>query len=715
MSKNNIKDPLLACLVTFTKLHNKPYSAEALTVGLPVEDGIDSVELFSMEGSKSLFSRAAKRAGFASTLVKKSLAEISPLVLPCILILKGRQACILESFNKDKTKAKIIYPELQEGQNWVDLEVLKDEYLGYCFFLKKEFAPEETKEHLIDGGNEHWFWGTIKKSKKIYIDVIVASIVINLFVLASPLFTMNVYDRVVPNNATETLWVLAIGVIVVYIIDLFLKFTRSYFLEIAGKKSDIIMSSLIFEQVMDMRMENSPKSVGSFASNIKDFDSIKSFFNSTTIAALVDLPFVFIFISVIYFIAGYLAFIPLAIALLILIYTFFIKDPLQQSIESTYQAAAAKNGILIESLNAMETIKTLGASGHTQWHWEEATGEIANRSIKSKILSTSITTVTSFFVQINTVIVVLVGVYMIKEMELTMGGLIAAIILSSRVIAPMGQVAALVSNYEQTKTAYNAINDIMSMPVERPEGKKFVRRNVFNGSIEFKNVSFKYPDTTKGALENVSFKINAKERVGLIGRNGSGKTTIEKIMLGLYAPESGSVLIDGIDLKQIDPADLRKNIGYVPQDVVLFSGTVKENIVYKAPYVDDITILKAAKVSGVDDFVNNHPLGFDMPVGERGDGISGGQKQSIAVARAFLLDFPIVLLDEPTNFMDSTSELRLEKSLDEHTKDKTTVLVTHKSSLLKIVDRLIVVDNGKIVLDGPKNEVLAKLSGNSRR
>lgn len=715
MNEKSIKDPLLACLVTFTKLHNKPYSAEALTVGLPVEDGIDSVELFSLEGSKSLFSRAAKRAGFASTLVKKDLSQISPLVLPCILILKGKQACILESFSADRTKAKIIYPELQEGENWIDLDILKNEYLGYCFFLKKEFIPEESKEHLIDGGKGHWFWDTIRKSKKIYIDVIVASIVINLFVLASPLFTMNVYDRVVPNNATETLWVLAIGVIVVYVIDLFLKFTRSYFLEIAGKKSDIIMSSLIFEQVMDMKMENRPKSVGSFASNIKDFDSIKSFFNSTTIAALVDLPFVFIFISVIYFIAGFLAFIPLIVALLILIYTFFIKDPLQQSIESTYKAAAAKNGILIESLNAMETIKTLGATGHTQWHWEEATGEIANRSIKSKILSTSITTITSFFVQLNTVIIVLVGVYMIKEMELTMGGLIAAIILSSRVIAPMGQVAALVSNYEQTKTAYNAINDIMSMSVERPEGKKFVRRNVFSGSIEFKNVSFKYPDTTKGALDGVSFKINSKERVGLVGRNGSGKTTIEKIMLGLYTPESGSVLIDGIDLKQIDPADLRKNIGYVPQDVILFSGTVKENIVYKAPYVDDITILKAAKISGVDDFVNNHPLGFDMPVGERGDGISGGQKQSIAVARAFLLDFPIVLLDEPTNFMDSTSEMKLEKSLAEHTKDKTTILITHKSSLLKIVDRLIVIDNGKIVLDGPKNQILAQLSGNPQR
>lgn len=713
--KNEVaKDPLLACLVIYTKLYNRPYSAEALTVGLPVEGGIDSVELFSVEGSKALFSRAAKRAGFASTLVKKELHEISPLVLPCILILKGRKACILESFNENKTKAKIIYPDLQEGENWIDLDVLNNEYLGYCFFLKKEFVPEDNKTHLIGGNNEHWFWGTIKRSRKIYIDVIIASIVINIFVLASPLFTMNVYDRVVPNNATETLWVLAIGVSVVYIIDLFLKFTRSYFLEIAGKKSDIIMSSMIFEQVLDMRMAHRPKSVGSFASNLRDFDTIKNFFTSTTMAALVDLPFIIIFLSVIYFLSGLLVVVPIIVMIAILIYTFSVKDSLQKSIESTYQAAAIKNGILIESLSAMETIKTMGAAGNAQWQWEEATGEIANRSIKSKILSTSITTITSFLVQLNTVFVILAGVYLIKEMELTMGGLIATMILSSRAIAPMGQVAALISSYEQTKTAYKELNNIMALPVERPEGKQFVRRSKFKGTIEFKDVCFKYPETSKGALEKVSFSIKEGEKVALIGRNGSGKTTIEKIMLGLFEPDSGSVLIDGIDIKQIDPADLRKSIGYVPQDVVLFKGTVKQNIVYKAPYVDDMTVLKAAKISGVDDFVNNHPLGFDLPVGERGDGISGGQKQSIAVARAFLLDFPIMLLDEPTNFMDSTTEMKLERSLKENLHNKTAVLVTHKSSLLSIVDRIIVIDNGKVVLDGSKNEVLQKLSGKSQ-
>ena len=711
MHSDKIKDELLQCLVIFTKLHNNPYSADALTIGLPVKDG-EEIELFSLKSSKSLFSRAASRAGFASTLVRKDLDQISPLVLPCILMLRGKKACILQSFSEDKKMANIITPDLSTGTSTIETSKLKDEYLGYAYYLKREFVPEDTSStKLIDAGNDHWFWGTLKRSKKIYFDVVIASFIINLFVLASPLFTMNVYDRVVPNNAVETLWVLALGVSVVYGIDLFLKFVRSYFLEIAGKKSDIIMSSILFERVMDMKFSNKPTSVGSFASNLKEFDTVRNFFSSASLAAIVDLPFALIFLIVTYFIGSYLVLVPIVIMIAILCYTFFIKDPLQNAIKSTFEASAMKNGILIESLSSLETIKTLGASGHVQWNWEEATGEIANRSIKSKIITTSITTVTSFLVQLNTIAIIVLGVYMIQDTHLTMGGLIAAVMLSSRAIAPMGQVASLAANFEQTKTAYQSLSKIMQMPVERPEGKKFVRRNSFDGKIEFKNVSFTYPDTTKGSLDRINFVIQPGEKVGIIGRNGSGKTTLQKIILGLYAPTEGSVLIDGIDINQIDPADLRRNIGYVPQDVVLFKGTVRENIVQKAPYVDDMQIIKAAKVSGVDEYVNAHPLGFDMPVFERGDGISGGQRQSIAVARAFLLDSPIILLDEPTNSLDNTVESKLKANLKVNTVNKTMILVTHRTSMLDLVDRLIVMDNGKILLDGPRDEVLARLSG----
>lgn len=710
MSRTYTEDPLLKSLVIFTKLYNKPYSAEALVEGLPVANGIGNIELFSTEDSKSLFSRAAKKAGFTSVLVKKSLEEISPLVLPCILVLKGRNACILDSFDRHKKKAKVIYPDEEVIQQWVDIKTLEQEYLGYSFYLKKEFVSEDrTKNYLIDKKNSHWFWGTLKLSTNIYRDVVIASLVINLFVLASPLFTMNVYDRVVPNNAIETLWVLALGILVIFVIDLSLKLTRAYFLEIAGKKSDVIMSSMLFEKVLDLKMAYRPHSTGSFANNLREFDTIRSFFTSSTISALVDLPFSIIFLIVIYYIAGSIVIVPMVISAIIIFYMLSVKEPLQKSIKNTYEAAAIKNGVLIETLHGIETVKTMSGAGLAQWNWEEATGEIANRGLKAKILTNSINIVTSFLIQINTVIVVVIGVYMIKDMNLTMGALIASVILSSRAIAPMGQVVGLIASYEQTKTSFDTLESIMELPVERPEGKKFVRRESILGDIHFQNVKFTYPQAQKVALNGLSFHIKAGEKVGIIGKNGSGKTTIEKLILGLYEPEEGSIMVDGIDINQIDPVDLRKNIAYVPQDVVLFNGTVKENIVYKYPSVDDVTILKAAKLSGTDEFVNTHPLGFDMPVFERGEGLSGGQRQSIAIARAFLLDSPIVILDEPTNSLDNSTEQKIKTILEKNIQNKTVLLVTHKSSLLSLVERLIVLDNGRIVLDGPKEQVLAKL------
>lgn len=702
-------DPLLQCLVIITKLNNRPFSAESLIEGLPTAMGRSAPELFSLEKAKSGFSRAAARAGFQSKLVKRDIKDISPLILPCILILKDRKACILDEFDIEKKHVKVIFPEFEEGESWVSISDLEKEYLGFAFYIKNEYKKEEKRDFVLENEKSHWFWGTLWKLKKIYTDVIFASFVINLFVLASPLFVMNVYDRVVPNNAIETLWVLAIGVVVIYIFDTILKFIRAYFLEVAGKKSDVIMSSMIFEKVMDLNMAVRPKSVGSFANNLKEFDSIRNFFTSSTVATIIDLPFIFIFLFVIHLLGGSIVWAPVSIMLTIMLYTLIIKNPLNKSIESTYEAAAQKNSVLIESLMNIETIKTMGASGNAQYHWEEASGEIANKGLKTRILSNSVSTITNLLIQLNTVIVIVYGVYLIKDNLLSMGGLIATVILSSRAIAPLGQVASLVANYEHTKTAYRNLNDIMKLSVDRPEGKEFIRREKLNGFIEFKNVDFTYPGELKKALDNVSFKILSKEKVGILGKVGSGKTTVEKLILGLYKPDSGTILIDGIDINQIDPADLRKNIGYVPQHVTLFRGSIKDNIIYKAPYVADEKMIRAARLAGVDDFVKLHPKGYDMEVGEGGDGISGGQRQGIAIARAFLLDSPIVLLDEPTNSVDNIMETKIIKGLKENIKDKTIIIVTHKGSVLQLVDRLIILDDGKLTIDGTKNEVMEKL------
>ena len=704
-------DALLDCLVLFTKLYHRPFSAEALTAGLPIEPGVESPELFSINNAKGLFSRAAERAGLKSSLIKRPLSQISPLQLPMIVLLSNQSACILDKFSEDNTQVKIIMPAEEAIEQWVDIEDLEDEYIGFGFMVKKAFEYTDENSRTLHLQQKHWFWSTIKLSIPVYKDVLIASLLINLFVLASPLFTMNVYDRVVPNNAIETLWVFAIGVSIIYILDTFLKFTRTFLLESAAKKSDIIMSSIIFEKVLNLKMENHPSSVGSFSSNLKDFDSIRSFLTNATMAAVIDLPFAIIFLIVISYLGGSIVLIPLATIFFIVSYAFFIKKPLRESIESSHEASAKKSAILIETLSNIETLKTLGTLSQVQYKWEESTGEIADKGLKSRMISSSIPTITQLFIQLNTVMIIVYGVYQISEFNLSMGGLIAIVILTGKTLAPMGQVAGLMTNYEATLTSYNTLNDIISKTSERPTGKQFVQRPEFTGLIEFVDVTFSYPDTEVPALKNVSFIINPGEHVAIIGRIGSGKSTIAKLILGLFEPDSGQILVDGIDLKQIDPADLRKNLGYVSQDIMLFRGTVKDNITFRATHATDSAMIRAAQISGTAEFIKKHPRGYEMPIGERGQGLSGGQRQSIGIARAFLLDAPIMLMDEPSNAMDQITEARLLHSLSSNLQGRTTLYVTQKMTLLNIVQRVIVMNDGKIFIDAPKEEALKQLQG----
>jgi len=702
------EDALLEAFVLFTKLFHKPFTKEALLAGLPIHG---SQKLFSQGNSKSLFSRVAARAGLKSTLIKRSIEDMLELHLPAILLLSNDNVCILEKFNEDKTKAKIIYPEGDGLEEWVDVHELEKEYLGFAYILKKQFEYDKKSSRTLQLKQKHWFWSTLKLSIPIYRDVLIASLLVNLFVLATPLFTMNVYDRVIPNNAQETLMVFTIGIVIVYILDFFLKFTRAYLLELAGKKSDIIMSSIIFEKVLDLKMSELPPSVGSFASNLKDFESVRSFLTTATMTAVIDLPFAIIFLAVIYYIGGILVIVPIVTMLLILLYAFLIRKPLKESIESSHEASAKKNGILIETLQNIETVKAMRLNGKKQWEWEESTGEIAEKNLKARLLSSSIPNVTNFFIQLNTVFVVVLGVYLIKDFELTMGGLIAVVILTSRTVAPMGQAAALISNYSDAKTAYETLNEIILKEAERPAGKEFVQRSKFKGKIEFKNVTFNYPGTDVPALDNVSFVINPGEKIAIIGRIGSGKSTIAKLILKLYEPTSGKILIDDIDITQIDPAELRKYVAYVPQDVHLFKGTIKDNIVSSEQHPDVGDIIYAAQVSGVEEFVRTHPMGYDMPIGERGAGLSGGQRQSVGVARALMQDSSIMLMDEPTNAMDQTSETQLMMKLKRELAKQTVIIITQKMSLLDMVERIIVMHHSKVLLDGPKESVVKQLSG----
>jgi ATP-binding cassette subfamily C protein LapB len=386
-----------------------------------------------------------------------------------------------------------------------------------------------------------------------------------------------------------------------------------------------------------------------------------------------------------------------------------LQQRLHELSETTYRASAQRNATLIESLTGIETIKSQGAEGVIQARWERANAFLAGMHVRMRALTAKAMYGTAWTTQLVTIAIVIVGVHLIAERELTMGALIAASMLAGRALAPAGQIVGLLMQYQGARTAMASLDGLMAKPVERPADENFVHRRELRGEIEFRNVHFAYPNRQDTALDGVSFRVAPGERVALIGRVGSGKSTIERLILGLYQPADGAVLLDGIDLRQLDPADVRANVGYVSQDVTLFYGTLRENVTLGMPYADDSAVVAAAETAGLADFVNRHPRGFDMPVGERGESLSGGQRQAVGIARAVLHNAPILLLDEPTSAMDFSTESQITQRLNAFTQHKTVVLVTHRTSLLALVDRVIVIDGGRVVADGPRDRIMEAL------
>ncbi len=715
-----IRDPLVDCLCLMAGHYGRRTSPSALTSGLPVPPvGI----------TPSLFVRAAERVDLQAALAERSLESLAIAPnLPCILTLKGGQACILwevkypdghtKSGKKNKKKNEEIhpetcflvqFPETKDEKQLLPLHKLKDLYVGYSFFVRPtarvddRAGPEE-----IDTGRD-WFWATFWKNRTIYSEVILAAIIINIIGLASSIFIMNVYDRVVPNSAFETLWALSIGIIFAYIFDFILRNLRAHFLDHAGRRADIKISAMLFEQIMGMTMAARPRSAGVLASNMKEFETLRDFFTSATLAAFIDLPFIFVYIAFIAIIGGPIAFIPLSAIPLVVGMGFYLQKPLQKVTRESMHESALKNALLFETIIGLETIKVQAAEGHTQRNWEELSDKASRTAVKSRQLSAFAQNWAVFIQQLVSVGIVIAGVYLISTGTITQGALVACVILSGRAMGPLAQISGLMTRLNQSMQALKQLDELMKKPVERPYGKHFVSMPDVKGHIEFRDVVFKYPDQKVNSLNHLSFIIEPGERVGIIGAVGSGKTTIERLLLNLYEPDTGSVQIDGTDVRQIDPGDLRRNLGAVQQSPQLFYGSVRDNITMGHETAPDRAVMKAADLAGVLEFLKDSPTGLDTQVGERGEALSGGQRQSVAIARALLYDPPILILDEPTASMDPASENRLRKRLHAICQGKTTILITHKGSMLSLVDKLILIDRGKLVAYGPKDEVIAKL------
>jgi ATP-binding cassette subfamily C protein LapB len=693
-------DPLLDCLVELTRIHGRPSTHAALTAGLPLPaEGL----------TPSMFVRAAQRAGFSSKVVRRPLDKIDPGLLPVILLLEGNEACVLLEWDEEGQNARLLFPDTAQGAVSLARETLVARYAGIAIFARPHFRFDQRTPEVVDVTQRHWFWGAVMEQLPVYRDILGAAALVNVFALAMPIFTMNVYDRVVPNNAVETLWMLAGGLLLVIGVDYIIRLLRGHFVDLASSRIDLKLSALIMERVLGMRLAGRPASVGSFAANLRSFESVRDFIASATVTAVIDLPFALLFLFVMLWISWPLVVLPVVGIIGVVIYSYIIQYKMRELSETTFRASALRNATLIESLTALETIKANGAEGLMQMKWEKTAAFLARTTARLRLLSSSAMNGAATLTQLVNLAMVIAGVYLINERMLTMGGLIACTMLAGRAMAPLGQVVGLLMQFENAKTSLASLEKVMTMPGERADESAFVHRAEIHGDIEFRNVSFSYPGNNQEVLRNVSFRIKPGERVVVLGRVGSGKTTLHKLMLGLYQPTEGAIFLDGVDLRQLDPADLRRNVGYVEQDTLLFYGSLRENIALRAPYADDIAIVTAAEVGGLTGFVNRHPQGYDMVIGERGASLSGGQRQGVAIARAVLLDPTVLLLDEPTSSMDFTSESQFKDSLRRFMQNKTMVIVTHRLSLIDMADRMIVIDDGKVVRDGPRQQVMEAL------
>ncbi|NNG03573.1 MAG: type I secretion system permease/ATPase, partial [Inquilinus sp.] len=700
-------DSLLASLVVLTRHFDRPMSADALISGLPLVDN---------RLTPALFVRAAARAGLSARLVKRPLAKLSKMVLPTVLLLHGERACMVTDLHGDE--ASVVVPETGGGVRRLPMDDLAGEYSGFALFVRPEYEFDGRSSHDRDEPRhpKSWFWGTIVQFWPSYAEVVLTAGIINMLALASPLFIMNVYDRVLPNQAISTLWVLVAGMALALLFDFLLRNLRGVLIDTVGRRADVLLAARIFEQVLNLQMKVRPSSTGAFTNHLREFETVRDFFTSATLASLTDLLFVGLFITIIFLIAGPLAWVPVVAVVIAVTAGLLVQWPLSQAVKQTQRESAQKHAILVETVSSLDTIKSLGAEGRMQRAWERFVGMTSRTSQKSRFysaLGVNLTTMTTQAVSICTVIG---GVYLVSAGRMTMGAIIAAVILGGRAVGPLGGLANTLSRFHQSRTALTTLNRLMLLPVERPAEKRFLSRPIQHGRIEFRGVSFRYPGSDIPALADASFRIDPGERVGIIGRIGSGKTTIGRLLINLYEPDEGAALVDNVDLRQYHPSDIRRGIGFVMQDVVLFHGTVRDNIALGHPKADDALILRAAQLAGVDDFVGSHPQGYNMEVAERGQNLSGGQRQSIALARALLMDPHILMLDEPTSAMDNTSEQVFMRRLASVLKTgRTLLLTTHRMSLLRLVDRLIILDKGIIIADGPRDEVLRQLKEGTLR
>lgn len=704
-------DCLLQALLWACSWHGVNKSPASFLAGLPFSDRL-TVELGM---------RAMQSAGFATRLVERDPKTLPNELAPVVLL------------NRDGTALVLLKAE-QQGREWrfevhepgpngkthsiTEAELLQ-QYGGHCLLIKKlpskQYDEDDVEQKKPIGSR--WLWRVVWKYRRYYYDTILASVLSNVLGTLIGLFAIHVYDRVIPNKAYSTLWALVIGVSIAIIFEMAIRQIRDYLMDLAARKADITLSTTLFQQALGLRLENTPPSSGAFAHQVRMFETVRNFGTSACLAIVTDLPFGLLFCFMIFTVAGPLAIVPLTAIVISIIAAIFIQYPLHVYMMQTYRDQAAMMGVLIESIEGIETLRVTGASGIMTKKYEELMAASAFTGMRFRVLSNIVMNFFQMIQQSQNIILMVWGVYLIHSGDISTGALVGSIMFAGRAMAPVGSFVGLAMQFQTAKTAMGGLNNLMNQPTERDPTRSYLQKPDIDGGIEVNKLSFAYPSngaiTPPIALRNVSLKIEPGERVAFVGKIGSGKSTLLRMIAGLYLPTEGQVKVDGIDIRQIDPVDFRNNIGYVTQDLRLFRGTLRENIFLGRQAATMDAFMEVVALTGIDKIAEAHPMGYDMPIGNMGLGLSGGQRQLVALARALVTRPKILLMDEPTSAMDMQTEAMFTKRLESIVKDRTVIIVTHRPSLLSVTDRIVVMDQQQLVADGPKEKILAMLAGSS--
>ena len=692
-----VRDPFLECLEYVAQWHKLELSREAVLSGLPLADG---------KLNPALLLRAAHRAGFRARMVERPVRRLPRSVLPAILLLEPNRAGVLMPGAGDSVELHIPGAEKSEPTE----SALKRAYSGFAILLQPHHAEWEEKRP----DPKWWFWKTMWRFRGYYVRLLPAAFLMSVLGMVMPLFTLLVYDRVVPHDASETLWVLALGVTAIFCFDYLMRLLRGAILSRAGREVDTVLASTLYEQLVTLEMQARPSSPSVLAARIKAYEVLRDFFMSATILAIVDLPFCLLMMAALFFIAGPVAWIVVATSILAIAMGFFCQLPLRRSVVASAESSLERQAMVSETVNALESVKGANAEGAMQHRFESIVATAAEKDVSMHWYSLLGNSTTTAIINLTNVAVVVGGVYRVHAGDMTMGGMIASLMLSSRTMMPIAMIAGMMTRLQQALQALQSLNKIMAMPRETGADRNFMHRKAFDFNYTFDNVMVRYPGQGVPALNNVSLEIQQGQRIGLVGRMGSGKSTVLRLLAKLYTPTEGKVLLDGVDLAQYHPAVVRHDIGYLAQDASVLSGTIRENVALGERGVTDEEVLRAIRLAGLEDFVKRNPRGIHAAVGEQGSMLSGGQRRALVLARAFLRLPRLLLLDEPVSNMDPQSEKEfiqaLKNYLDQDPR-RTLVVVTHTSTVLQLVNTMIVLNEGRIYTAGEKGAVMAKLAG----